>query len=34
LNPIRDLVGSNEKFQPQKIVVKVVREVVGDSFYV
>jgi hypothetical protein len=31
LNPIGKLVGYNEKFQPQEIVVKVVKEVVGNS---
>jgi hypothetical protein len=31
LNPIGELVGYNEKFQPQEVVVKVVRKVVGDS---
>jgi hypothetical protein len=32
-NPIRELVGYNEKFQPQEVVVEVVREIVGDSSY-
>jgi len=31
LSPIGELVGCNEKFQPQEVVVEVVREVVGDS---
>jgi len=31
LNPIGELVGYNEKFQPQEVVVEVVKEVVGDS---
>jgi hypothetical protein len=31
LSPIGELVGSNDKFQPQEVVVHVVREVVGDS---
>ena len=31
LNSIGELVGYNEKFQPQEVVVKVVRELVGDS---
>ncbi len=31
LSSIGELVGYNEKFQPQKVVVEVVREVVGDS---
>jgi len=30
LSPIGELVGYNEKFQPQEV-VKVVKEVVGDS---
>jgi hypothetical protein len=33
LNPIGELVGCNEKFQPQKVVVKVVRKIIGDSSY-
>jgi hypothetical protein len=31
LSPIGELVGYNEKFQPQEVVVEVVKEVVGDS---
>jgi len=31
LSPIGERVGYNEKFQPQEIVVKVVRKVVGNS---
>jgi hypothetical protein len=31
LSPIGELVGYNEKFQPQEVVVEVVREVVGNS---
>ncbi len=31
LNPIRELVRYNEKFQPQEVVVKFVKEIVGDS---
>jgi hypothetical protein len=31
LSSIGELVGYNEIFQPQKVVVEVVREVVGDS---
>ncbi len=31
LSPIGELVGYNEKFQPQEVVVKVVRKVVGNS---
>jgi hypothetical protein len=34
LSPIGELVGYNKKFQPQEVVVEVVREVVGDSFCV
>jgi hypothetical protein len=30
-SPIGELIGYNEKFQPQEVVVEVVREVVGDS---
>jgi hypothetical protein len=30
LNPIGELVGYNEKFQPEEV-VEVVKEVVGDS---
>jgi hypothetical protein len=30
LNPIGKLVGYNEKFQPQKVVVEVLKEVIGD----
>jgi hypothetical protein len=31
LSPTRELVGYNEKIQPQEVVVEVVREVVEDS---
>jgi hypothetical protein len=31
LNSIGELVGYNEKFQPQEVVVKVAKELVGDS---
>jgi len=31
LSPIGELVGYNERFQPQEVVVEVIREVVGDS---
>jgi hypothetical protein len=31
LSPIGELVGYNEKFQPQEVVVEVVKEVVGNS---
>ncbi len=31
LSPIGELVGYNEKFQPQEVVIEVVRKVVGDS---
>jgi len=31
LSPIREFVGYNEKFQPQEIVVEVVRKVVRNS---
>jgi hypothetical protein len=31
LNQIGEIVGYNEKFQPQEVVVEVVREVIGDS---
>jgi len=31
LSPIGDFVGYNEKFQPQEVVVEVVRKVVGNS---
>jgi hypothetical protein len=34
LSPIGELVGYNEKFQPQEVVVEVVRKVVGNSFCV
>jgi hypothetical protein len=34
LSPIRELVGYNEKFQPQEVVIEVVRKVVGNSFCV
>jgi hypothetical protein len=30
LNSIGELVGYNEKFQPQEVVVEVVKELVGD----
>jgi len=30
LSPIGKLVGYNEKFQPQKVVVEVVKEIIGD----
>ncbi len=30
LSPIGKLVGYNEKFQPQKVVVEVLKEVIGD----
>jgi hypothetical protein len=33
LSSIGELVGYNEKFQPQEVVVEVVRELVGDSSY-
>jgi hypothetical protein len=33
LSPIGELVGYNEKFQPQEVVVEVVREVVGNFSY-
>jgi hypothetical protein len=33
LSPIGELVGYNEKFQPQEIVVEVVKEVVGNFSY-
>ncbi len=32
LNPIGELVGYNEKFQPQEVVVEVFKGVVGDSY--
>ncbi len=32
LIPIRDLVGYNEKFQPQEVVAEVVKKVVENSF--
>jgi len=32
LSPIRELVGYNEKFQPQEVVVEVFKGVVGDSY--
>ncbi len=31
LNPIRELVGYNEKLQPQKVVVEVITKIVGHS---
>jgi hypothetical protein len=31
LNPIGELVGYNEKLQPQKVSVEVVTKIVGDS---
>jgi hypothetical protein len=31
LNPIGELVGYNEKLQPQKVVVEVITKIVGDS---
>jgi hypothetical protein len=31
LIPIGEFVGYNEKFQPQEVVVEVVKKVVGDS---
>jgi hypothetical protein len=30
LSPIREVVGYNEKFQPQEIIVEIVKEVVGN----
>ncbi len=33
LSPIRKFVGYNEKFQPQKVVVEVLKEVIGDFSY-
>ncbi len=32
LSPIGELVGYNEKFQPQEVVVEVVKRIIGDSF--
>ncbi len=31
LSPIGELVGYNQKLQPQEVVIEVVREVVGNS---
>jgi hypothetical protein len=33
LSPIEELVGYNEKFQPQKVVVEVFKEVIKNSSY-
>jgi hypothetical protein len=33
LSPIGELVGYNEKFHPEEVVVEVVREVIGDYSY-
>jgi hypothetical protein len=32
LSPIGELAGYNEKFQPEEVVVEVVKKIVGDYF--